>query len=257
MSSDFNNADHPNLSALLPLLERSFAVPSLWSVNLDDLALRFSEGPDNTVAFKNMTTQDYDKLLQFVHRDDRTALAAAFKNAVGLQRSFETVVRFQSSTGDFHSLNVYTRVNNDIRQLVISIRDVTETMAAKNATDARMRLLEAAVEQHPELIIAVDADLNVTLWNKHAQQRFLRFREMVIGRRLHEAIPQFADKYALQFVRQALAKGSSLEIALKNEKEEVPLSLHPFNDEFGKTKGLIITLATVNASYLDSIKDLL
>lgn len=232
-------------------LSERIAMMGTWTVNLDTKERWFSENMFRLFGYTAAPKELTDGLmLQRVHPDDRDRMLAMYERAVDQDEALQIEFRVWQGTEWKQMLAFSQIVTNEKseRVLIGTMRQSGIVEDVKADYEHRVGYLEDVIDNHPELLITMDADLRITLWNKRAQEQFLRYPEMVIGRYVHEVIPQFEDDFALQFLKQVLDKEHPLEIVLKDGDGDgrLRLYLQPVKDSSGVARGLIVTTPPVN-----------
>jgi len=128
-------------------------------------------------------------------------------------------------------------------------RNISERRRAEDALRKANRMLQAIIDASPLATVAVDNELNVTLWNPAAEKMFDWKKEEVIGKRYPTVPPELQDE--LQKNLLCLNEG---EIRREYETRrmrkdgsiiDVTLSLAPMQNSAGIPIGLVAIMADI------------
>jgi PAS domain S-box-containing protein len=128
-------------------------------------------------------------------------------------------------------------------------RNINERRRAEDALRKANRILQAIIDASPLATVAVDNELNVTLWNPAAEKMFGWQKEEVIGKPYPTVPPELQDE--LQKNLQCLNEG---EIRREYETRrmrkdgsiiDVTLSLAPMQNSAGIPIGLVAIMADI------------
>ncbi len=127
-------------------------------------------------------------LLARIHPDDRLRVAAAMDAAAaGATDTYRAEIRIAAPDGSITHVDTHGRVVRDAAgrpNAVVGVAaDITARRGAEAAVAEGSATLRAVLDAAPMAVIAVDADLRVTMWNAAAERLFGYTAAEVLGRR--------------------------------------------------------------------------
>jgi PAS domain S-box-containing protein len=136
----------------------------------------------------------FEMFFQMLHPEERSAMRQAFENAVSERTVYETdyrIVRSDGSVRYIHSISHPTfNSAGELTQYVGTATDTTERRHAEAHLSYQAKLLDYV----HDAILATDDELNLTAWNRAAEEIYGWKAEEVAGRKVHEVIrSEFTD----------------------------------------------------------------
>lgn len=157
--------------------------------------------------------------------DDHERIRNAFSNCSKDGVSFDLIVSAEIEEGINRSIKLIGHSGNQYNEsedkIYGSIQDVTELIEAKKTATKNELRLRSILNTISEGFYTLDRDFKFTFINKTVSKIFGDTAEHFIGRRIHDAFEEAADKTALTRLERAMETQS-------------PYSLIEFNPNFGR-----------------------
>lgn len=133
-------------------------------------------------------------LFFLIFRLSRTLTLPLLQLEQGIKAFDENKIRFGWHPHKVHEINIlgdaFSRMTEQLTQTIDDLQASNRQLAlSEQQTRESRALLESTIDSMPSIIIGVDAQLRVTLWNNTAQQLTGRSREQVALQPLAEAYP--------------------------------------------------------------------
>lgn len=130
--------------------------------------------------------------------------------------------------------------NDQVVGVLTLVRDVTEEFTLRKQLENRLQFIESMVDSSLTRIIALDKDLNYTLWNKQCEQKYGLKTEQVLGKNILEFYPSLKKEAFYDDLRTCL-HGDIVYIAPKETEKEGYHESHlvPLKDIHGDVTGLL------------------
>ncbi len=130
--------------------------------------------------------------------------------------------------------------NNQVVGVLTLVRDVTEEFILRTQLENRLNFIESLVDGGLTRIIALDKDLNYTLWNKRCEQQYGIKQEQVIGKNILEFYPSLKKENFYDDLRTCL-NGDVVYIAPKETEREGYHEAHliPLKNTKGEVTGVL------------------
>lgn len=175
-------------------------------------------------------------------------------HAQGTSLNFETRMRRRNGELFWCSVNNYLVRDEQgrVQYLEGTIRDISERKAAQETLQQLKSYLQNIIDSMPSILIGVDIDMSVTLWNKKAQQESRMTVDQVRGRPLSEVCHLFdSETYLAQLQEtlhsrrpQRMRKVASLHETEAGGKRYFDILIYPL--ELESERGAVIHMEEVS-----------
>ncbi|MGQ9558508.1 MAG: PAS domain S-box protein [Desulfurispora sp.] len=135
---------------------------------------------ETNYALRHMLGYTYDEIIlqspiQFIHPDDRAEVSHLFQQALsGGQSTFQTEKRYLNITGQPRwgrfSLAQYRTPGSEARFVIAMLENIHEARLAQEALQQSKEYLEKLVNNARALIVGLDQDGKIILFNKYCEQ---------------------------------------------------------------------------------------
>lgn len=128
-------------------------------------------------------------------------------------------------------------------------RNISERYHAQDALRKTNRLLQAIIDASPLAMVAVDSELNVTLWNPAAEKMFGWKKEEILGKPYPTVPPDLQEelRYNFRCLNDGLTRREyeTRRIRKDGSMIDVDLSLAPIRNSAGVAIGLVAIMADI------------
>jgi PAS domain S-box-containing protein len=114
--------------------------------------------------------------------------------------------------------------------LQMTLRDITERRKIESEVRYLQNYLENIVNSMPSILVGVDAETNITLWNQKAEQSTGLAMQDVKGKKLADVYPQLSrelDKIKDVFTSNKVRKAETMLNELEGEKQFCEITVYP------------------------------
>jgi PAS domain S-box-containing protein len=188
--------------------------------------------------------------IQMVHPEERSAERQGFEKAVSERTGYETdyrIVRPDGSVRYIHSIS-HPSFNSagKLTQYVGTITDTTE----RRHEEANLSYQAKLLDNVHDAIIATDDQLNLTAWNRAAEEIYGWRAEEVAGRKAHEVIrSEFTDAQCAEAFNVLAETGRFSTEVVQYSRDGRPLwmqgDIMALRDEAGRITGYVCALRDI------------
>ncbi|MCU7549979.1 PAS domain S-box protein [Chitinophagaceae bacterium LB-8] len=120
-------------------------------------------------------------------------------------------------------------------------QDITEEYLLKQEAKKRAYLTEQVVEHNEDLILVLDTELRVTLFNKSYEKAFGTTRSEVLGKKVTEVFPYIGD-VKLSLIKEALEGKETIrqQLGFLKDQRTGEISFIPLRDSQGNFEGMLL-----------------
>jgi PAS domain-containing protein len=165
-----------------------------WQWNVLSNEHIWSEGMFMLLGLQPFSIQPaFENILTYVDLRDRLYVETELvelnaKSDLGLQ-----VLEFRLKIdGETKYIRSTARFNNHPADpfVVGTMTDITDDVILQRELQARTDLIEALVDSSSDIIIALDPEMKIIVWNKNAEKKFQSPREEVLQKSFFEMFPE-------------------------------------------------------------------
>ena len=146
--------------------------------------------------------------------EDRRRLLADL-HEYGKNTNEEVMVKRRDGQAFWMQLNTHLVYTEDGRPLFIegTVRDITERKVAEENLHQIKNFLQLVVDSMPSILIGVDADQKITLWNRKAEQECRLRAAQALGVDLRQVVTLFDGDLLTEKIDEALISHKSIRLS--------------------------------------------
>ncbi|MFW6437280.1 MAG: PAS domain S-box protein, partial [Halococcoides sp.] len=251
-SADSTADDHTRRRLEVALAETETGV---WEWELESGVVHWTESMERLFGLEPGTFGGtFEAFSEYVHPDDRPAVAAAIHRAVEHDERFEATYRIRRADGDQR----WVRARAERREspaddvMVGIVTDVTEQRAQQHRLEEREREYRHLVERLPVAYFAVDEDWQISVCNEAFAANHEASTDEIEGLDLWTVCPEFDDTTAERQLRAVSEAGEpdSFEVTAADDRW-MNLQAYPYGD------GVAVLMTDISAKQreLSSVLD--
>jgi hypothetical protein len=217
-----------------------------WQWNLSTNKLTYSDNHFRIFGFApGSFVPSFEKFMAFVHPEDKPFVKADHQrniNAGDFQPIYFRIIRKDGAIRHMKGMAKVTRNEKGETFLYGTTQDITAETLLKHELQERTSFAEAVLENSTNMIMALDADTNYTLWNKAGENLTGIAKEQILGRKMADLLPFKENVERFQLVERGL-KGETIrqvELPFNNGSRTGEFSLIPLKDAEGQVANLVI-----------------
>lgn len=202
-----------------------------WQLNIDLNQFSFSDNLYRLLGYEpGAFPATLDGFNQLVHPDDQHLITQGTARAIEQRSSVPITYRAFAQNGSLMYLKADGSVikNMEGQDVVIgTTRDVTEEHILQEALQNHMRLIEDIIDNSTDMIIVLDQEMNVRVWNKATEDVYGIKRNAILGRHIVDFFPDLLISGRIHYLRNALNGQSIINEELPYVKGFCQLTMLP------------------------------
>lgn len=223
--------------------------------NLPGMAYRCINDENWTMKFvssgcKDLTGYPAEEVIEnrkisygnLIHPDDRKYVKEEIENRIKKRQSFQLTYRITTPSGQEkwvweQGVAVFSN-GDDVVALEGFITDITQLKNVEANLKKVQNYLYNVVNSMPSILIAIDSEEKVTMWNIEAEKKIGTKENSAIGRKLHELLPYLEEEMEkiMKSIRETKVESTSKTLRNKDGKpryEEITIFPLKTNGEEG------------------------
>ncbi len=194
-----------------------------------------------------------DNFLPLIDEEDRTALLKKLEHdkMVGQVSSANFwATRKDGQRRYFRCTSRFLKNGNDEDIIIGTTQDITETYLLKQERQQYTYLLEQVVEHNIDMIMVLDTQLRITLWNKSYEEAFGIPRRELLGKKLVEVFPYLENDIKVTYLKAALEGKETIrqEFPFFRNQRIGEISIIPLKDNNGIIEGVLTIIHDITES---------
>jgi PAS domain S-box-containing protein len=209
-----------------------------WDYDLINDKLYCSDEMYSIFGHKPREGMSYDKLLGYVHPEDRSYVDNAVKKALN-EKSFSIDHRIISADGEERIVHAQGEASYNENKSPIRIKGIVQDITERKRAEEKIRILANVVESSNDAIITESLEGTITSWNKGAEQIYGYSAEEVLGKNVSIAEPDNL-KGEIKNLIEKIKQGEEIQhyktVRLKKDGTTINISItySPVFDASGK-----------------------
>ena len=166
-----------------------------WRWNIEDNTIIWTDELCRIYDLPVTKVLTFEEIFSYNHPDDVEKVKKSVEHSLTTKQPFDFYYRIISAEKKEKTLHAVGEIaeeeNDKIKVMLGTLQDVTEAFLLRRQLEEEKSFAELLIENSPDMILVLDTDMRVKVWNKKCEEHNHISKQEILGKNWFEFFPEY------------------------------------------------------------------